>query len=102
MSITRYYAAGAAGDLDTLIGCFAADAHVLTRETITMGFNRSGVGGRTCRPNSYTTENTKAEQTAIGNTSRPTHLEGDFPGGVVDQGFTLVDGLDSDPFISSG
>ena len=97
--ITRYYVAGAAGDLDTLIGCFAADAHVLDE-----GHDYHGVAEiRSWREGlasqfTYTTEITKADQTGEREYLVATHLEGDFPGGVVDldQRFTLADGLISD------
>ena len=97
--IARYYAAAAAGDLDALIGCFAADAHVRDEGHDYHGVAeirgwRDGLASRF----TYTTEITKAEQTDDGTYVVSTHLEGDFPGGVVDldQGFTLVDGLISD------
>ena len=97
--ISRYYAAAAATDLDTLIGCFTADAHVLDE-----GRDYHGVAEiRTWRESlasrfTYTTEITGAEQTGDREYLVSTHLEGDFPGGVVDldQRFTLDDGLISD------
>jgi ketosteroid isomerase-like protein len=94
--IARYYAAAATDDLDTLLGCFAADAHVRDE-----GQDHHGVaeirGWREGRATqfTYTTEITGVEQLGDGEFVVSTHLEGDFPGGVVDldQRFTLVDGL---------
>ncbi|MCB0896577.1 MAG: nuclear transport factor 2 family protein [Nocardioidaceae bacterium] len=94
--IARYYTAAAAGDIDTLLDCFAADAHVLDEGRDYHGVAeirrwRESVASRF----TYTTEITKAEETGDGGYVVSTHLEGDFPGGVVDldQRFTLVDGL---------
>ena len=99
--ISRYYAAAAAGDLDDLVGCFTTDAHVLDE-----GRDYHGVAEiRTWRESvastfTYMTEITGAEQTGDREYLVSTHLEGDFPGGVVDLGqrFTLaeVDGLIAD------
>ncbi len=97
--ISRYYAAAAASDLDALIGCFTADSHVLDE-----GHNYHGVAEiRTWRESlasryTYTTEITRVQQTGDRGYLVSTHLEGDFPGGVVDldQRFTLADGLISD------
>ena len=97
--ISRYYAAAAANDLDTLIGCFTADSHVLDE-----GRDYHGVAEiRTWRESvasqfSYTTEITGTEQTGDREYVVSTHLEGDFPGGVVDldQRFTLAGELISD------
>jgi ketosteroid isomerase-like protein len=97
--ISRYYAAAAARDADTLIGCFTTDAHVLDE-----GHDYHGVAQiRTWRESlasqfTYTTEITGAEQTGDREYTISTHLEGDFPGGVVDldQRFTLADGLIAD------
>ena len=97
--ITRYYAASEAGDIDALIGCFTPHAHVLDE-----GHDYHGVVEiRSWRESlasrfTYTTEITGAEQSGDGEYLVHTHLEGDFPGGVVDldQRFTLADGLISD------
>jgi ketosteroid isomerase-like protein len=97
--ITRYYAAAASRDLDTLIGCFTSDAHVLDE-----GHDYHGVAEiRSWREDlashfTYTTQITEAEQTGDQEYLVSTHIEGDFPGGVVDldQRFTLVDELISD------
>lgn len=97
--ITRYYAAAAAGDLETVIGCFRAEAHVRDEGRDYHGIAeirrwRESVASRF----TYTTEITNVEQTDDGRYTVFTHLEGDFPGGVVDldQRFTLVDGLIAD------
>jgi ketosteroid isomerase-like protein len=94
--IARYYAAAAARDLDTLIGCFATDAHVRDEGNDYDGVARirewrEGLATRF----SYTTEITGVEHTGDDEYVVSTRLEGDFPGGVVDldQRFTLADGL---------
>ena len=94
--ITRYYEAAADGDLDTLIGCFASDAHVLDEGQDFVGPQeirgwREGLASRF----TYTTEITGVDQTGPQSYLVQTHLEGNFPGGVVDleQRFTLADGL---------
>ena len=97
--ISRYYAAAAAGDLDTLTDCFTADAHVLDE-----GRDYHGVaeirGWRESLASSftYTTEIVGAEQSGDREYVVSTHIEGDFPGGVVDlaQRFTLADGRIAD------
>lgn len=97
--ITRYYAAATSGDLDALIDCFTADAHVRDEGHDHHGRAeirawREGVATRF----TYTTEITGVEQTGDDEYTVSTHLEGDFPGGVVDleQRFTLADGLIAD------
>lgn len=97
--ITRYYDAAAAGDLDTLIGCFTADAHVRDEGRDYHGVAeirgwRTGVASRF----TYTTQIIGAEAVGDGVYVVSTHLEGDFPGGVVDlrQRFTVIGGLIAD------
>lgn len=97
--IARYYAAAAAGDLPSLLACFATDAHVHDEDHDYDGIEqiqawREGVATKF----TYTTEITSAEETDDGQYVVSTHLEGDFPGGVVDleQRFTLAGGLISD------
>ena len=93
--ISRYYSAAASGDLDAVLGCFAADAHVHDEDRDHDGLDairgwRESVASRF----TYTTEITGVEQD--GDTFLVhTHLEGDFPGGVVDleQRFSVTDGL---------
>ena len=97
--ITRYYDASATGNLDTLLGCFTADAHVHDE-----GHDYHGLAAiRGWRESvastfTYTTKITGTEQTRDGDYLISTHLEGDFPGGAVDldQRFTLSGGLISD------
>ena len=97
--ISRYYDAAAVGDLDTLIDCFTADAHVRDE-----GHDFHGVAEiRRWRESlasrfTYTTEITGAVATGDQQYLVSTHLEGDFPGGVVDldQHFTLSDELIAD------
>ena len=70
--ISRYYAAAAASDLDTLIGCFIIDAHVLDE-----GHDYHGVAEiRAWRQSlasqfTYTMEITGAKRPATGSTSSP-------------------------------
>jgi len=94
--ISKYYAAADEGNLDAVIACFDPEAHVLDenehyrglveirrwRETVAYRFT-------------YTTEITGTQQTSETEYTVSTHLEGDFPGGVVDleQRFTVQGGL---------
>lgn len=94
--IDRYYEAAAVGDTDTVVACFTTDAHVHDEQRDYHGVAeirrwREGTASRF----TYTTEITEVEQVADGEYVVSTHLEGDFPGGVVDlaQRFTVVDGL---------
>lgn len=97
--ISRYYDAAAAGDLDTLIDCFTTDAHVRDEGQDFHGVAeirrwRESLASRF----TYTTEITGTVATGDLEYLVTTHLEGDFPGGVVDldQRFTLSDGLIAD------
>jgi ketosteroid isomerase-like protein len=94
--ISRYYDAAAAGELDALIACFQIDAHVLDEGQHFHGVEairgwREGLASRF----TYTTTITGTEQTSPDRYVVSTHLEGDFPGGVVDleQAFTVSDDL---------
>ncbi len=100
--IGRYYACAAADDLDALLRCFSADAHVRDESHDYHGLDeirgwRESVATRF----SYTTEITSVEEVGDNTYLVHTHLEGDFPGGVVDleQRFTLTQGLISDLVI---
>jgi hypothetical protein len=93
--ISRYYTAVASGELDTVLGCFAVEAHVHDEDRDYHGLDairgwREGVATRF----TYTTEITGVEQIDDRTYLVRTHLEGDFPGGVVDleQRFTVADG----------
>ena len=97
--IDRYYEASASGDLDTLLACFQPDAHVRDESHDYEGIAeirgwRESVASRF----TYTTEITRVERASDQVYVVSTHLEGDFPGGVVDlsQRFALVDGLIAD------
>lgn len=101
-AITRYYAAAANDDLDALIACFTPTAHVRDENQDYDGIAeirrwREGVASRY----TYTTEITGTEQTSADEYTITTHLEGDFPGGVVDldQRFTVSGGLISQLLI---
>ena len=97
--VARYYAAAESGDLDAVLECFATDAHVHDEDRDYRGRAeirswREGVANRF----SYTTEITDVEEVGESVHLVHTHLEGDFPGGVVDlkQRFTVHGGLISD------
>ena len=94
--IQRYYRAAASDELDALLSCFAADAHVLDEQQHFHGVAeirrwREGLASRF----TYTTEITATRREGDDVHVVSTHLEGDFPGGVVDleQRFTLRDEL---------
>jgi ketosteroid isomerase-like protein len=94
--VARYYAVAEAGDVDAVLACFTADAHVHDEDRDYRGRAeirswREDVANRF----TYTTEITKVEQLGEGVHLVHTHLEGDFPGGVVDltQRFTVSGGL---------
>ena len=100
--IARYYAAAASGDLDALLNCFTPEAHVLDESRHYQGITeirrwREGVASRY----TYTTEITGTSKPSDDEYVVATHLEGDFPGGVVDleQRFTLSGGLISELLI---
>lgn len=97
--IGRYYDAATAGDLDAVLACFAVDAHVRDEGHDHVGHDairawREGVATRF----TYTSEITGVDAVEPDTYVVHTHLEGDFPGGVVDleQRFTIVDGLIAD------
>jgi ketosteroid isomerase-like protein len=94
--IGRYYHASASGDLDVLLSCFSQDAHVHDEDRDYDGLDairgwRESVATRFA----YTTQITGVDEVGDGTYVVHTHLEGDFPGGVVDleQRFTLANGL---------
>lgn len=97
--ISRYYDAAAADDLESLLACFTDDAHVRDESHDFRGVAeirgwRNGLASRF----TYTTQITGTEVVADDVYVVSTHLEGDFPGGVVDleQRFTVTDGLIAD------
>ncbi len=90
--IGRYYAAAAADDIDAVVACFSPQAHVLDEDQHYRGVPeirrwRESVASRY----TYTSEITAVEQVSDDEYVVATHLEGDFPGGVVDleQKFTV-------------
>ena len=94
--IRRYYATSASGELAELLTCFSPDAHVRDEGRDYHGLDeirgwREGVATRF----TYTTEITGVEQLDDETYLVHTHLEGDFPGGVVDldQRFEVEGGL---------
>jgi hypothetical protein len=101
-TISRYYEAAAANDVDAVVECFTATAHVHDEDRDHHG--RTGI--RAWRESvatrfTYTTEITDVEQLGTSVYLVHTHLEGDFPGGVVDleQRFTVSEGLISELVI---
>jgi ketosteroid isomerase-like protein len=93
--VSEYFRSAAAGDLDTLLSCFAPDAYVADQdESFTGRAEIRGWREALASAFTYTTEITGSEQD--GDEYVVTiHVEGDFPGGVVDltNRFTVVDGL---------
>ncbi len=101
-AIARYYAAAANGDLAALLDCFTPEAHVLDEGQHYRGIPairrwRESVASRY----TYTTEINGIKPAADDEYVVTTHLEGDFPGGVVDleQRFTVTGGLISELLI---
>lgn len=94
--ITRYFAASAADDVDALVDCFTEDAWVFDE-----GRRHDGKAAirawreGTSSAYTYTLEVRGVEETGPDELTVDTHLEGDFPGGVVDlsQVFGMRDGL---------
>jgi ketosteroid isomerase-like protein len=83
--IDRYYSASEKGDIDALVACFTPDATVLDEGRTHHGREeirawREGVASAF----TYTLEVTGLKDTAPQEYVATTHLEGDFPGGVVD------------------
>lgn len=93
--VSRYYAAAASGEIENVLACFTDDAHVRDEQRDYRGLEeiRSWREGAAARF-TYTTEITGAEIEGPGTYVVHTHLEGDFPGGVVDleQRFTVAEG----------
>ncbi len=93
--ITRYYQASAAGDIDAVVACFSADARVDDQDERFTGRTEIRAWRETLASKfTYTIEVTSVEESG-GDYVVETHLEGDFPGGVVDltNRFTVMDGL---------
>ena len=92
--ITRYFAAQAARDFDTLVTSFADDAVVIDAGQTRRGANES----RAWRENvasayEYTTALLGVETAGAGKYVARVHLEGNFPGGTVDLRYQFtVDG----------
>jgi uncharacterized protein (TIGR02246 family) len=92
--ITRYFAAQAARDFDTLVSLFADDAVVIDEGQTRRGTNEI----RAWRDNvasvyEYTTELAGVEAAGEGKYVARVHLEGNFPGGTVDLHYRFtVDG----------
>lgn len=95
-AIATYYAAAGSGDTETVVSCFTADARVRDDGHDYRGHDqirawRDGLASAF----TYTTEITGIETVSETEFAVLTHLEGNFPGGVVDlrQQFTLSRGL---------
>ena len=100
--ISRYHAAAAAGDIDAVVACFTDDAHVHDEDQDHHG--RSQILALRDRVFSmFYFKNYISFLFYLGDSVHVvhTHLEGDFPGGVVDleQRFTVSDGLISELVI---
>ncbi len=100
--IASYYDAAANGDLEALLKCFTPEAHVLDEGQHYRGIAevrrwRESAASRY----TYTTEITGIDQAGDDEYVVATHLEGDFPGGVVDleQRFTVSGDLISELLI---
>ena len=91
--ISAYYDAAARGDLDDVIACFAPTAQVVDENQSYHGVAEIRRWRETGASRfSYTTEITGSEHAGADQYVVMTHLEGDFPGGVVDlaQRFTVT------------
>ena len=93
--IPAYLAAHRARDADAAVSCFTADAVVVDEGHTHRGPDRiRDWSRRAASEYTYTTELTGAERLDDDHYVATHHLEGDFPGGVVDLHFrfTLRDG----------
>jgi ketosteroid isomerase-like protein len=97
--IARYLAAADAKDIDALVACFGPDATVLDEGKTYTGHDQIRAWREaTISSWTYTTEVTGTEPIGDAGYQVNTHLEGDFPGRVVDLRFqfAVTDGLISD------
>jgi hypothetical protein len=96
VSITRYLTAHQARDLDTAIAHYTPDASVTDEGRTYHGPEQIRAWlSRSASEYTYTTQLTGAAKVDDRHYDAVHHLEGDFPGGVVDLHFrfTLQDGL---------
>ncbi|MCW2784923.1 MAG: hypothetical protein JWP74_1440 [Marmoricola sp.] len=94
--ITKYYAAATTGDLDSLVACFVPTAEVVDEGQSYHGLDEiRGWREDLASAFTYTLDITGVAATGDQAWVVSTHLEGTFPGGVVDldQRFTLEGGL---------
>lgn len=83
--IARHFAAAEAGDIDSLVDCFTDDAWVLDEDRRHEG--RAAIRAwreHAASAYTYTLDIRGATETGPDEYRVDTHLEGDFPGGVVD------------------
>jgi ketosteroid isomerase-like protein len=94
--VTEYLAAAEARDVQALAQCFTPDATVLDEGRTYRG-HQEIIGWREALASqfTYTSQVTEAGPGADGSCLVGLHIEGDFPGGVVDlrYRFTFRDGL---------
>jgi len=89
--IPAYLAAHAARDADTAVGCFTADAVVVDEGRTHRGHDRIRTWlRRAATEYTYTTTLTGTRRLDDGRFEATHHLEGDFPGGVVDLHFRFA------------
>jgi ketosteroid isomerase-like protein len=83
--ITRYLNAAATGDLDTLVACFTDEATVLDEGRTYRGPDAIRGWRESLRSQwEYTATVTASEAAGDGDYIVAAHIEGNFPGGVVD------------------
>ena len=94
--ISDYYSASENGDIGRLVACFSNRATVVDDGRTYVGRDEiHGWRAALASAFTYTLDITGVERTESGEYVVGTHVEGDFPGGVVDptNRFTLTDGL---------
>jgi hypothetical protein len=93
--ISRYLLAADAQDPEALAACFTADGAVLDEGHTYTGRDEIIAWRHDTNKWTYTTELTASESISPDEYRITVHLEGDFPGGVVDLNykFVLRDGL---------
>jgi ketosteroid isomerase-like protein len=90
-TITSYLTAHQARELDTAIGCYTADATVVDEGNTYRGPDEiRGWLERSASEYTYTIELTGAQRIDDDHYVAIHHLEGDFPGGVVDLRFQFT------------
>ncbi|BEP15267.1 hypothetical protein acdb102_35780 [Acidothermaceae bacterium B102] len=89
--VTRYLKAGDEKDIAALVACFTADGTVTDEgHTYTGADEIAAWRAKTISQWTYTTVVTGSHPLDGGGYRVDVHIEGDFPGGVVDLGFVFV------------